>query len=130
MNRIETSFEIGVLSFNILVLFDDFVHIQTICFCILYASQECAKCWYFCFADFDFLLGFETQVKQWLSCDKEMGSVLLDCLVCEWKIYHGILSIYVYVKILEQRISIIAFQKEFMKCTMTLYFYKNWIASS
>lgn len=38
-------FEIGVLSFIILVLCDSFVHIETNFFCILlYASQECAKC--------------------------------------------------------------------------------------
>lgn len=42
--RIEMSFEIGVLSFIILVLCDSFVHIETNFFCILYASQECAKC--------------------------------------------------------------------------------------
>lgn len=38
------SFEIGVLSFIILVLCDSFVYIEINFFCILYVSQECVKC--------------------------------------------------------------------------------------
>lgn len=38
------SFEIGVLSFIILVLCDSFVYIEINFFCNLYVSQECVKC--------------------------------------------------------------------------------------
>lgn len=118
------SFEIGVLSFIILVLCDSFVHIETNFFCILYASQECAKCWLFSLILIFFGVFQPIKSNGGLTVIYRSMVNFMALLICEWKtgilINNGFQSIYVYVKFTEQKITvIIALKKELKMFTMT-----------